>query len=350
MRDSPFSTPSQRGRTLAQAVVDTIREPLLVLDGNLRVIAASRAFCRTFRVSLDDTQGRSLHELGSGQWNVPALRQLLTDIIPRHTTIESFEVEYDFPEIGRRVMLLNAREVHHDDGDGPELLLMIDDVTERRAAEREKEELLREKELLLSELQHRVNNSLQIIASILLLKARTVQSEDTRRHLQDAHQRVLSLAAVQNHLHQARVAGDSIQIKPYLSTLCESLADSMIGDRQAITLEVHADGGSMTSAAAVSLGLITTELVINALKHAFPGRNVGRVVVGYKAVGDGWDLSVSDDGIGIRPGGRASGGLGTSIVEVLARQLGGRVEISTDPRGTTVAVAHSKAAPLGATA
>ena len=199
--------------------MDTIREPLLVLDGNLRVIAVSRAFCRTFRVSLDETQGRSLHALGSGQWDVPALRQLLTDIIPRHTTIESFEVEYDFPAIGRRVMLLNAREIHNDDGDGPELLLMIDDVTERRSAEREKEDLLREKELLLSELQHRVNNSLQIIASILLLKARTVQSEDTRRHLQDAHQRVLSLAALQNHLHRARVAGDSIQIEPYLKEL-----------------------------------------------------------------------------------------------------------------------------------
>ena len=247
-------------------------------------------------------------------------------------------------------MLLNAREIHHEDSDGPELLLMIDDVTERRSAEREKEDLLREKELLLSELQHRVNNSLQIIASILLLKARTVQSEDTRRHLQDAHQRVLSLAAVQNHLHQARVAGDSVQIQPYLSTLCESLAGSMIGDRKAITLEVQADGGSTTSAAAVSLGLITTELVINALKHAFPGRTVGRVVVGYKAVGDSWHRSVSDDGIGIRPGGPASSGLGTSIVEVLARQLGGRVEISTDPQGTTVAVAHPKTAPLGAAA
>ena len=126
----------------------------------LRVIAASRSFYRTFVVEPQDTQGR---------WNIPALRTVLEDIIPRHRPVEAYEVEHEFPTIGRRVMLLNARRVFDKDGSTAALLLAIEDVTQRREAEREKDELLRQKEVLLEEMQHRVANSLQIIASILLL-------------------------------------------------------------------------------------------------------------------------------------------------------------------------------------
>ena len=126
----------------------------------LRVIAGSRSFYRTFVVEPQDTQGR---------WNIPALRTVLEDIIPRHRTVEAYEVEHEFPTIGRRVMLLNARRVFDKDGSTAALLLAIEDVTQRREAEREKDELLRQKEVLLEEMQHRVANSLQIIASILLL-------------------------------------------------------------------------------------------------------------------------------------------------------------------------------------
>ena len=157
------------GHTLAEAIVDTVREPLVVLDRDLRVIAASRSFYQTFVVEPQDTQGRRLYELGDGQWNIPALRTVLEDIIPRHRTVEAYEVEHEFPTIGRRVMLLNARRVFDKDGSTAALLLAIEDVTQRREAEREKDELLRQKEVLLEEMQHRVANSLQIIASILLL-------------------------------------------------------------------------------------------------------------------------------------------------------------------------------------
>ena len=189
-----------RGYTLAQAIVDTVREPLVVLDRDLRVIAASCSFYQTFAAEPEETEGRLLFELGDGQWNIPALRNVLEDIIPKHRTVEAYEVEHEFPTIGRRVMLLNTRQVFDEDGAGSALLLAIEDVSQRRATEREKDELLREKEVLLQEMQHRVANSLQIIASILLLKARTVLSEETRLHLRDAHQRVMSVATVQQQL------------------------------------------------------------------------------------------------------------------------------------------------------
>src|SRR6202040_384562 len=125
--------------------------------------------------------------------------------------------------MGRRTMLLNARQVFYEGGSHATILLAIEDISERRAQERELQELLHQKEVLLREMEHRVANSLQIIASILLIKARTVRSEETRLHLKDAHQRVMSIAAMQQHL-QVSEPGASIDLRSYLSRLCETLA------------------------------------------------------------------------------------------------------------------------------
>jgi chemotaxis protein methyltransferase CheR len=329
------------GRILAAAIVDTLREPLVVLDRDLRVVAASRSFYRTFGVEPQNTIGRMLYDLGDGQWNIPALRKLLDNVIPEQRTIEAYEVEHEFPHIGRRKMLLNARQVFDEEHLDLALLLAIEDVTERRAVEREKNELLRAKELLLQEMQHRIGNSLQIIASILMLKARTVESEETRMHLQDAHQRVMSVATVQQQL-KASGLGDRIEIVPYLSKLCESLKDSMIGDRRPLSLVVQAGAGTAVSNEAVSIGLIVTELVINALKHAFGDGSGGEIVVKYDVDGADWRLSVSDNGMGRQDQGheRARSGLGTSIIEALARQLKARVEVASGPQGVIVSIIH----------
>ena len=333
------------GHSLAEAIVDTVREPLVVLDRDLRVIAASRSFYRTFASESRNTQGRKFYELGDGQWNTPALRTVLEEVIPKHRTVEAYEVEHEFPTIGRRIMLLNARQVFDEDGLATALLLAIEDVTERRDTEREKDELLRQKEILLEEMQHRVANSLQIIASILLLKARTVQSEEIRLHLEDAHQRVMSVATVQQQL-RASGLNESIEIGPYLSKLCDSLAKSMVGDRRPISIKVQARSGAATSSEAVSIGLIVTELVINALKHAFTSGETGEILVSHAAPEFGWRLSVSDNGSGLVEVSDESPrtGLGTSIVEALARQLDAKVQKSGGPQGTTVSIVSGSAA------
>jgi two-component sensor histidine kinase len=327
---------------LAQAIVDTVREPVLVLDKLLRVIAASRSFYSVFKVTPEDTQGRLLYELGDGQWDIPKLRVLLEKIIPEHGEMEDYEVEHEFPGAGHRTMCLNAREVFFEGGANPAILLGMQDVTRQSALERENKELLREKDLLLEEMQHRVLNSLQIIASIILMKARTVKSEETRLHLQDAHSRVMSIAALQEHLH-SHGAGGPIDVGPYLAKLCDALASSMIGDTRPISLKVCGDGGT-TSREAECLGLIVTELVMNALKHGFPDdRTDGWITVGYDAAGTNWKLSVADNGIG-RPDGvfaQVKTGLGTSIVKALAHQLGAQVETLAGPQGTTVSVTRA---------
>jgi PAS domain-containing protein len=120
---------------LAHAIVDTVRKPLIVLDQNLRVVAASRSYYLTFKVNADDTQGKLLYDLGHGQWNIPKLRLLLGKIVAEHGAMENYEVENDFPSIGRRTMLLYARKVFYETGSHSTILLGIEDVTEKRILE-----------------------------------------------------------------------------------------------------------------------------------------------------------------------------------------------------------------------
>jgi two-component sensor histidine kinase len=335
---------------LAQAIVDTVHEPLLVLDGDLRVVAASRSFTSIFRVASAEVLGRRIYDLVDGQFNLPKLQSLLENILPEHTTMEGFELQADFEGIGHRTLILNARQVFYEDSRDKTLLLAFEDITERRAVEAEKDELLRrtedllrQKEVLLAEMQHRIANSLQIIASILLLKARTVTSEETRLHLQDAHRRVVSIAEVQQHIRAAG-HGEAIKLGPYLTKLCESLSASMIGEGNGILLQVRADEGSVVSADAVSIGLIVTELVINALKYAFPLPRVdGLVLVSYETSGDAWQLKVTDNGVGQKQSTTptAKGGLGTVLVRALAHQLDAQVETVSHQNGMSVSITRA---------
>ncbi len=340
-------------QTLAQAIVNTIIEPFIVLDDAFCVLAASRSFYDVFKVSPEQTQGRLLYDLGDGQWDIPALRVLLETIIPERTSMDGFEVEHDFPLVGRRTMLLNARKVVYDNSDTSTILLAFLDVTERRIIEREKaellsqtEELLRQKQMLLQEMQHRVANSLQIIASILLLKARAVTSDETRYHLQDAHRRVMSVAAVQQHLH-ASEGIDEIDVRGYLTTLCESLGTSMISDGRPITIETRSDTGQIDSARAVSIGLIVTELLINAIKYAFPKPTADATIrVGYQISKADWKLTVSDNGVG-KPTDDAKpvSGLGTAIVRALVRQLDAQMESVSTPAGLSISISRATFQP-----
>lgn len=335
---------------LAEAIVDTVREPMLVLDSTLRVIAASRSFYIAFKVSPEATQGELLYALGDGQWDIPKLRVLLEQIVPEHGTMQDYEVEHDFPDLGHRVMWLNARQVLFHGRKGSTILLGIEDITDRRAREREIEALLVEKQVLLDEMEHRIANSLQIIASIILMKARTVESEETRLHLQDAHKRVVSVAAVQHQLHKSAGAG-LVEMAPYLTRLCHSLTTAIIGDTRAIGLQVLRAEGTATAREAESLGLIATELVMNALKHAFPDAATDCcITVAFDVDGTDWKLSVADNGIG-RPDGlfaQPKTGLGTGIVKALAQQLDAVVETKVESGGTTITITHATFVKRGA--
>ena len=328
---------------LAHAIVDAVREPLVVLDQELRVVAASQSFYLTFKVIADHTVGKLLYDLGDGQWDIPELRLVLGKILSEQGALDNYEVEHDFPSVGRRTMILNARKIFYEASSTSTILLGIEDITDKRLLKSEKDDLIRQKQVLLEELEHRVANSLQIIASIILLKARAVESEETRRHLEDAHKRVISVAAVQKHLHGSVIKG-TVEMGPYLATLCAALARSMISDNRAISIKVSGTGGVSTNRNAESIGLIVTELVINSLKHAFGETTTdGAIRVSYDVSGTDWQLAVSDNGCG-KPDGvfaQPKTGLGTGVVKALAKQLDAQVVTMSGTEGTQVSVTHA---------
>ena len=118
-----------------QNIVETVREPLIVLDSDLRVQGASRSFYRTFKVTQEETEGRLIYELGDRQWDIPALRTLLEEILPERSVFDGFEVEHEFPRVGRRVILLNARQIVTEERSATMILLAIEDITDRKRVE-----------------------------------------------------------------------------------------------------------------------------------------------------------------------------------------------------------------------
>lgn len=125
----------QRALTFAQSIIQTVREPLVVLDTDLRVRTANSSFYRTFQVSFEETQDHFIYELGNGQWNMPELRTLLETVLQDNTSFEDFEVEHEFQHIGRKIMLLNARQIFQEDIQSGMILLAIEDITTRKQAE-----------------------------------------------------------------------------------------------------------------------------------------------------------------------------------------------------------------------
>ncbi|MEN6432967.1 MAG: PAS domain-containing protein [Smithella sp.] len=120
-----------RSQEFSDSVIDTMREPLIVLDHDLRVVTASRSFYKFFKVVPEETVGQLIYDLGNKQWDIPKLRELLETILPEKTTFDDYEVEHDFATIGKRIMLLNARQIQRVPGKERIILLAIEDITER---------------------------------------------------------------------------------------------------------------------------------------------------------------------------------------------------------------------------
>jgi two-component sensor histidine kinase len=236
------------GHVQAQGIVDTLQEPLLVLDRNLIVSNANPSFLCMFNVERDETLGKSLFSLGNGQWDIPELRTLLTDVVPRARAIIGFEVDHEFPEVGRRTIVLSARRLKHPDENSSEMLLVFDDVTERRRADAEKD-------LLLAETRHRMKNLAAILHAV------ATQTGTEGRTAQQYREIFLGrFYAVINAQVLVSANGSSID----LATLIEQTLRPLVDSRVEITA-----GPSVTLVEhqLLPLSMALHELATNAMKY-----------------------------------------------------------------------------------
>lgn len=317
----------------ARRVVRAAAAPLLLLDSELRVVAASQGYLRAF-VDADSPEGRRLEEITGGAWSEASV-QTLIEHVRRGDPTTVVDTSITCPEGKRRVRVAIRLTDPEESGDGP-LVVAIEDLSDVAAREAMREAQLQEAEALLHEAQHRTANNLAMISAILGMKARSVTSEETRSELEGARRRLVAMATIERHL-QLEDANNPTAVRPYLEQLCRQLSESLVGDERQIEIVVDAQQGSQSRRTAVILGLMVTEAVINALKYAFPENRGGRILVEYWETARGWGAAVSDEGTGLRSGAESeSDGRGKSILATLALQLKAEARLINSPAGLRV--------------
>lgn len=335
-------SPEDVALSLTLAIVASSPAPLLLLDSQLVIVAASTSFCTAFGVDPTQLSGKPLFGLEEGGWDNPLLRSLMTETLSGDGTPGARELDLHRPGQPVRHLIVQARRLAYLDLDQMRILVAVSDVTASRADATLKDDTIHRLHVLLQEVRHRVANSLQIIASVLLRNARTSTSEETRNHLQNAHNRVMSVAALERLLSTSE--DGEIEVHAYFTRLCKNISASMIGEANQVSLVVEGGAGVVEARVAVSLGLIVTELVINALKYAFPDGRPGKITVDYTFHGPNWVLCVKDDGVGMPLSAPTRTGLGTSIVAALAAQLDASVEMTPQHPGAQVSIKHTQVA------
>ena len=360
----PGATSPAALRRYAEAIVHTVRQPLLVLDGGYRVRVANPQFYSTFRVAESETIGRRLDQLGNGQWAIPALQVLLEEVLPRDAQLEDFEVTHEFDHVGPRTMMLNARRLLDEDWRDPLILLAIEDVTERRRLAAQVEERTRALERSNTELErfayvasHDLQEPLRMVASFTQLLAKRYEgrldsdADEYIRYAVDGANRMKAL--INDLLVYARVGTDATA---FAAISCDEVIQRAMANVQCAIVE---------SGAALEVGELPTvvgdagqliQLFQNVLANALKFRHRSRApVILLEAAADAglWHFTVQDNGIGIAPEhaervfllfqrlhGRADypgTGIGLALCRRIVERHGGRIWIdSPSDQGTRV--------------
>jgi PAS domain S-box-containing protein len=319
---------SKRNWQLTQSIVDTIRDPLVVLENDMTIVTASKAFLTIFGITQAETYGRRISELGQHQWDVPALRHLMDKVLPENKPIENFEIEDIFPGLGRRVFNLNARKISQPGNHAHRMLLVFEDITDRKQRERDTQ-------MLTNEISHRIKNNLQIVVGLIGYEAHRTAAPCVQGY-RAMQTRIGAIAQLYDLISQSS-RGRTIAVDAYLREIAKTMSASLLGDTSGIKIEVEAATLDMDPERAVPFGLLVNELATNAIKHAFPG-GIGRIVLGVERIDDKIELTVADNGIGMKDKDLAkiSEKRGSDYVNIFVRQLGGTIVASGSERTGTI--------------
>jgi PAS domain S-box-containing protein len=319
----------------AESIINTVREPLIALDQDLRVVTVSRSFYDFFKVNPEETVGQLIYDLGNKQWDIPKLRELLETILPQKATFDNYEVEHDFATIGRRTMLLNARQIQRVLGKERIILLAIEDITDRKRAEEKIKASLLEKETMLKEIHHRVKNNLQVISSLLALQSSYLQDEKAKEMFQNSMDRVMTMANIHTMLYQSKNLS-MVDFGGFIRDLAGRLQQSYGIAGLPVGIHVNVSDVSLTIETSIPCGLILNELVSNALKHAFPEGRGGEVNISMTTAGDRFVLTVQDNGIGFPEAVdfQNTKSLGLELVNLLVGQMNGAITLTVEGGAT----------------
>jgi PAS domain S-box-containing protein len=322
---------SNRNWQLTQSIVDTIRDPLVVLENDMTIVTASKAFLTIFGITQAEAYGRRISELGQHQWDVPALRHLMEKVLPENKPFEDFEIEDDFPELGRRVFNLSARKIMQLGNHSHRMLLVFKDITDRKQRERDAQTLA-------NEISHRIKNNLQIVVGLIAFEIRSTAAASIPG-LKAMQARIGAIAQLYDLISHSSHGG-AIAVDDYLTEIAKAMSASLIGDKSGIEIRVKAQPLQIDPDRAVPFGLLVNELATNAIKHAFPD-GAGHVLLSVEKIGDEMELLVSDDGMGMKdkPAIELPEKRGADYVTIFVRQLGGTLTRSgPEQAGTSIRV------------
>ncbi|MEW6003035.1 MAG: ATP-binding protein [Nitrospirota bacterium] len=294
----------------AESIVQTVREPLVVLDVDLKVLLANRSFYNTFKVTPDETLGNLIFDLGDRQWNIPWLRTLLKDILPKNTKFDNFEVEHNFPIIGHKIMLLNARRIYRRDIGTQMVLLAIEDITERKRSEKELKKLSEELVRSNADLKdfayvasHDLKKPLQSIEGFVKLLARRYKgkldaNDEFIEYIGSGVKRMQML--IKDLLEYSQIGAKEKKFKP---TDCSGVVEKALGNLQAAIEERNAvvtyDELPTVMIDTPQMISLFQNLIDNAIK--FRGEEAPRIHISAERKGDEWVFSIRDNGIGMDP-------------------------------------------------
>ena len=307
----------ESAEAVAQCIVDAIRDPLVLLEHDMKIVTANAAFSTIFGTTEAEMRGMPLSELGQHQWDVPALHRLMDKVLPENRPIESFEIEDDFPGQGRRIFNINARKISQPGNHAHRMLVVFEDITDRRQRERDAE-------MLANEVSHRVKNNLQVVVGLLAYEANWTPAPYAQGY-RAMQARIGAIAQLYDLIGQSS-RGGTITVDAYLREIAKIMSASLLGDASGINIEVKAETLHIDPHRAVPFGLLVNELATNAVKHAFPG-GTGRVLLSVEQHGDQIELTVADNGIGMTDKAvvKTTEKRGADYVAIFVRQLGGTV-------------------------
>jgi two-component system CheB/CheR fusion protein len=346
---------AKRGLDFAEAIVETVREPLVILNQNLQVIKANKSFYGTFGAAREETENRLIYDLGNGQWNIPKLRELLENILPAHATFRDFEVTHEFEHVGRKVMLLNASEIFNPNAQARTILLAIEDTTDRKQAEEALQKTNAELQHFAYALTHDLQEPLRMVVNFTELLGREYAGKlgkEADQFISYSVEGALRIEALLKALLAYWEVSGREQ-DGFAPVDCGAVLAKALLNLQAAIAENGAivTSGSLPTVVAeeVMLTQLFQNLISNSIKYR--SEETPRIHVSAERDGEGWLFAVRDNGIGIdsQDADRVFGmfkrlhgseipgtGIGLALCKKIIERQGGRIWVESEAgRGAT---------------